>query len=72
MYEPAPKVTDADRLAREIRESSTDRRIELQPLFGRMLQGLEESGVPVPARMRNLHEQLLEEAIEAKFDNLPV
>lgn len=65
-------VSEADELAREIRESSPVKRLELQPAFGRVLQDIEQTGLTVPARLRNLHEQLLEEAIEARFDNLPV
>ena len=72
MYHSAPMVSHADQLAQEIRTSSPERRLELQPAFGRVLQELEQTGTVVPARLRNLHEQLLEEAIEARFDNLPI
>lgn len=59
-------------LANEVRKASAMRRLELQPKFSRMIADMQRSGQPVPARLRNLHEQLLEEAIEARFDNLPV
>lgn len=72
MYHSAPLVSHADELATEIRDASPDRRLQLEPHFGRVLQELDRAGTLVPARLRNLHEQLLEEAIEAKFDNLPI
>lgn len=72
MYHEATMVSHADALAQEIRAASSERRLELQPEFGRVLQELEQAGTNVPARLRNLHEQLLEEAIEARFDNLPI
>ncbi len=72
MRHAAPMVTQADKLASEIRAATPDLRLRLQPKFGRVLQDLELAGTSVPARLRNLHEQLLEEAIEARFDNLPV
>lgn len=72
MYVSAPLVSHADEMAMEIREASSEMRLKLQPQFGRVLQELELAGTSVPARLRNLHEQLLEEAIEAQFDNLPI
>ena len=72
VYHSAQIVSEADALAQEIREASSERRLQLQPAFGRVLQNLEQMGADVPPRLRNLHEQLLEEAIEARFDNLPV
>ena len=72
MYHSATMVSHADELAKEIKASTPDRRLALQPEFGRVLQELEQAGTAVPARLRNLHELLLEEAIEARFDNLPI
>lgn len=72
MYHSAPLVSQADHLAHEIRRASSSTRLRMQPEFGRVLQELEQAGTAVPARLRNLHEQLLEEAIEAQFDNLPI
>lgn len=72
MYHSAPLVSHADQLAREIKLASAETRLRMQPELGRVLQELEQAGTAVPARLRNLHEQLLEEAIEAQFDNLPI
>lgn len=72
MFHAAPLQSHADQLAKEIRHASPETRLRLQPELGRLLQELEQAGTTVPARLRNLHEQLLEEAIEAQFDNLPI
>lgn len=72
MYHSAPLVSHADQLAQEIKRASAESRLRMQPELGKVLQELELAGTSVPARLRNLHEQLLEEAIEARFDNLPV
>ncbi len=72
MFHSAPLVSHADALANEIKQASPDDRLKLQPEFGQVLMDMEREGTTVPARLRNLHELLLEEAIEAKFDNFPV
>jgi len=72
MFHSAPLVSHADQLAKDIRNAPPEVRLQMQPDFGKVLQELEQAGTEVPARLRNLHEQLLEEAIEAQFDNLPI
>lgn len=63
---------NAERLADEITSASSGARLDLQPKFRQALKRLAEAGSPVPARMRNLDAALLDEAIEARFDNMPV
>ena len=48
------------------------KRLELQPQFSRVLERLDRSGQHVPARLRNLNAVLLDEAIESRFDNMPL
>lgn len=72
MFHSAQIVSEAEELAEKIRKAGPDTRLELQPVFGEVLQTIERSGTDVPPRLRNLHEQLIEEAIEARFDNLPI
>ncbi len=62
----------ADALLQEIATANSALRLQLQPQLTRMVDEMQKAGAPVPAEMRNLNEQLLEEAIEARFDNLPV
>ncbi|MAY86842.1 hypothetical protein [Arenibacterium halophilum] len=47
-------------------------RLELQPQLSRVLERLSRDGAHVPARLRNLNAVLLDEAIEHRFDNMPV
>lgn len=62
----------ADRVVHAIRGASADERIKLQPQLSRVVHDMELSGAAIPPKLRNLHEQLLEEVLEARFDNLPI
>ena len=62
----------ADALEQEIATANSALRLQLQPQLTRMVEDMQKSGAPVPPRLRNLNEQLLDEAIEARFDNLPI
>lgn len=62
----------ARQLEAKITAASSDRRLELQPELGRIIDRLKRDGHPVPARLRNLNASLLDEAIEQRFDNLPI
>ena len=55
-----------------ITTASGARRIELQPQLSQVLERLARGGHHVPARLRSLNAVLLDEAIEQRFDNLPV
>lgn len=62
----------ASDLARKISQADAAERLRLQPKFDRALQNMRLEGVPVPRKFMNLYDELLDEAIEAQFDNLPV
>lgn len=62
----------AENLEERISCAKADTRIELQPQFSSILHKLSSQGVKVPARMKRLDKALLEEIVEAKFDNMPV
>ena len=62
----------ARQLEAAIVSASASKRLELQPQFDRVLQRLAREGHHIPARLRNLNAVLLDEAIEDRFDNLPV
>ncbi len=64
--------SSADQLEKRLRQASSAQRLKLQPEFGRLLQDIEKSGSRIPSRLQRLHEQLLDEVIEARFDNLPI
>ena len=72
MYHDTDFRAGADALVEQITVANAALRLRLQPQLTRIVEDLLKSGAPVPPRLRNLNEQLLEEAIEARFDNLPV
>lgn len=65
-------IRDAERLEAQISDASAATRLRLQPEFTRILDRLRREGQPVPSRLRQLDAVLVDEAIEARFDNLPV
>lgn len=62
----------AERLERQIAGANADGRLRLQPEFARVIDRLKAEGADVPRRMAALDAALAEEAIEARFDNLPL
>ncbi|GAA6199580.1 hypothetical protein [Aquicoccus sp. SU-CL01552] len=65
-------LTQAERLESRISTADRDQRLALQPQFSQVLERLAEQGAPVPNRLRRLDAALTEEAIEDRFDNLPI
>lgn len=62
----------ARQLEATIQAANSDKRLELQPHLSRLLDRLAREGQHVPARLRNLNALLMDEAIERRFDNMPV
>ncbi|MEY8830496.1 hypothetical protein AB9K34_19160 [Sedimentitalea sp. XS_ASV28] len=62
----------AKHLEERISAAKAETRIALQPQFSRVLSKIAAEGARVPRRMRQLDAALLDEAIEARFDNMPV
>ena len=68
-------TVDKDQLAdimRRIETADARARYRFQPQLRAVLKKMEEGGQVVPRRAHDLHQDLLCEAIEAQFDNLPV
>ncbi|MEP1930175.1 MAG: hypothetical protein ABJI96_09355 [Paracoccaceae bacterium] len=63
---------NAESMGRQIASASPVNRRRMQPEFNRVLVTLRSEGVPVPAHLRKLDSELLDEVIEARFDNMPV
>ncbi|KZY35400.1 hypothetical protein A3731_17505 [Roseovarius sp. HI0049] len=63
---------DMHRLHSRILDTEEDRRYLFRPRLTEMIDRMEDAGERVPARIRDLHEELTAEAIEAQFDNMPV
>lgn len=59
-------------LHRQILDLSECERYRLQPRLAGLLGQMREAGEQVPSEMRRLNETLLDEAIEAQFENMPV
>lgn len=64
--------TEFQKLHNQILSADKDRRHELQPNLEVVLRRLRLSGHAIPAEIERLNATLLEEAIEAQFDNMPV
>ncbi|WP_424987793.1 hypothetical protein [Microbulbifer sp. S227A] len=62
----------AEHLEEQIAAAKAETRIALQPQFSNVLGMIAAGGAKVPRRMRRLDAALVEEAIEARFDNMPV
>ncbi|MDF1716137.1 MAG: hypothetical protein P1U75_05625 [Antarcticimicrobium sp.] len=65
-------LTQAERMESRISAADRDQRLALQPQFSLILEQLEEQGEPVPKRLLRLEAALTEEAIEDRFDNMPI
>ena len=47
-------------------------RHRLQPEYHAILKQMAAEGVPVPPRLQDLDMRLIDEAVEAQFDNMPI
>lgn len=63
---------DLDRLHHRILAADAESRRKFLPRLTQMIGRMDAAGTHVPARVRNLHEELTADAIEAQFDNMPV
>jgi hypothetical protein len=59
-------------LVEEIEAADAKDRPAFEPRLSRMIDDAEASGEAVPAGVKCLHEELVNEKIEAQFDNMPV
>ncbi|MEO3415819.1 hypothetical protein AAFO92_14285 [Roseovarius sp. CAU 1744] len=64
--------TRLDLLIHKIKRESPSARYRLQPQLGRLIIEIEAQGSTVQRRTKLLNEELLNETIEAQFDNMPV
>ena len=63
---------DIKRLHRQILDLGTEERYRLQPRLAGLLGQMRQAGERIPPDMARLNDTLLDEAIEAQFDNMPV
>lgn len=64
--------TRLDLLIEKIKQESPSARFRLQPQLHRLIVTIEAAGSGVRRDTKLLNEELLNEAIEAQFDNVPV
>ncbi|WP_377186376.1 hypothetical protein [Ruegeria meonggei] len=64
--------SEAEQLERKIQGACLDTRLALQPSFAKVIDRMRQQGVRVPSRLRRLDAALCEDAMEARFDNLPI
>lgn len=64
--------SELDRLEHQIARSNLNNRHQYQPQLRKLILRMEADGAQVPVSAKRLHEDLLCEAIEAQFDNMPV
>ena len=65
-------VTEMHRLHRQILSMDAERRHVMQPKLDTLIAQTRQSGAKVPYDIAQLNDALLDEAIEAQFNNLPV
>ena len=61
-----------DELEKEIAEATGDDRHEMQAELHKTVEKMRAAGIEVPARLRELDNEAIEEEIEDRFDNMPV
>lgn len=65
-------LQDIKNVHRQINDLDASERYRMQPRLAGLLGQLREARQPIPSELRRLNDELLAEAIEAQFDNLPV
>lgn len=65
-------IIEAEQIEQKVAGAALDVRLSLQPVFSSVLDRLRAEGVEIPSRLRRLDDRLCDEALEARFDNMPV
>ncbi len=65
-------MRSAKELESRIARASPQGRLALQPKLALVLREMQVHGVPVSTRLRNLDAELINEVVEARFDNVPL
>ena len=65
-------MTQLSTLKDEIREANPDTRYAFAPQLAQLIEMMESKRLSVPAEIHDLHDDLVNESIEAQFDNMPV
>lgn len=65
-------IHEVEMLERRLDGACLDTRLQMQPTVSKMVERMRAQGMQVPSRLRRLDASLCEDAIEARFDNMPV
>ena len=63
---------ELERLHDRVLNADADTRYLFQPRLAELVERMDEAGEAVPAGIRQLLDELTNDAIEAQFDNMPV
>ncbi|WP_170404411.1 hypothetical protein [Ruegeria arenilitoris] len=64
--------SEAEQLEEKLNGACLDTRLALQPSVTKVIERMRQEGMHIPSRLRQLDAALCEDAMEARFDNLPV
>ncbi|MTI00488.1 MULTISPECIES: hypothetical protein [Alphaproteobacteria] len=64
--------TEVERLEKKLNGACLDTRLALQPNVSRIVDQMRAKRMQIPSRLRRLDAALFEDAVEARFDNMPV
>ncbi|MFC3613572.1 hypothetical protein ACFORG_07350 [Lutimaribacter marinistellae] len=65
-------ILEAERLERTLAGAPREARLEMQPKVSMLIDDLRAQGAKIPSKLRRLDAMLCDEAIEARFDNMPI
>ncbi len=65
-------LKEAEQLEQKLDGADLDLRLQLQPRVSFVVDRLRAEGAEIPQHLRHLDSVLAEEAVEARFDNMPV
>lgn len=65
-------VAEATKLEKQLQNSEGDARVAMHAKLHRCLDSIRAQGGKVPAHLRDLDLELIDEEVEDSFDNMPV
>ncbi len=70
--EPKSIYSEVEKLEQKLENACLDTRLALQPSVSKIVDHMRRQGMHVPSRLRRLDSALCEDAMEARFDNMPI
>lgn len=63
---------EVERIERKLKGASLETRLAIQPSVRKIIDRMRCQGMHVPSRFKRLEAALIEDEIEARFDNMPI